>query len=164
MSSPLDQLIKVLGMLGSHHDGEVLSAGRRAHNMLISNDWTWPQLFANGAAATLSEQQIQRVYEEGIRRGEAAGYQRGLADAQALTPAQGKPVSIEIEDDIDWLEKLLTAAVTAEKAGHLTQWEVEFTDDRRGQLARFGRKTRITQRQHDSLRRLEKGLMRRGYL
>lgn len=40
----LDKLGKVLGMLGSQHDGEVLAAGRRAHIMVTAAGWTWPGL------------------------------------------------------------------------------------------------------------------------
>src|SRR3954453_10040876 len=36
-----DKLVKVLGMLGSDHDGEVAAAGRRAHSMLKAQGLTW---------------------------------------------------------------------------------------------------------------------------
>ena len=42
--SLLDKLAKILGMLGSAHDGEVLAAGRRAHLLITGADLTWPQL------------------------------------------------------------------------------------------------------------------------
>lgn len=35
------RLAKVLGMLGSHHDGEVLSAARKAHEIVKGADLTW---------------------------------------------------------------------------------------------------------------------------
>jgi hypothetical protein len=36
-----DKLVKVLGMLGSAHDGEVAAAGRTAHSMLKAKGLTW---------------------------------------------------------------------------------------------------------------------------
>jgi hypothetical protein len=38
------KLVKVLGMLGSDHDGEVAAAGRRANQMVRSAGLTWDQL------------------------------------------------------------------------------------------------------------------------
>src|SRR3954469_23200789 len=39
-----DKLVKVLGMLGSDHDGEVAAAGRRAHSMLQAEGLTWGEV------------------------------------------------------------------------------------------------------------------------
>jgi uncharacterized protein YjbI with pentapeptide repeats len=90
MSWAVDQLVKLLGMLGSDFDGEVFVAARKAHALLIANDWTWPQLLANGSGANLTEQQIQKVYAAGMQKGEIIGYQCGMADAQASgTPVKG---------------------------------------------------------------------------
>jgi hypothetical protein len=164
MSGPLNQLAKVLGLLGSHHDGEIPNAGKRAHSMLISNDWTWPQLLANGSAATLSEEQVQKIFSAGMQRGESVGYQRGLADAQALAPVGAKPAHAEIQDDVDWLGKILVAAAAAEAEGHLNPDEVDFTGHMRSSLTTFGRRTYCSQRQRNWLRVLEKSLRRRGYL
>jgi hypothetical protein len=37
-------LCKLLGMLGSSHDGEVESAGRKAHNFIRQLNVTWPEI------------------------------------------------------------------------------------------------------------------------
>jgi hypothetical protein len=84
VTAEIDQLAKLLGMLGSAFDGEVLVAARKAHALVINNDWTWPQLLANGSASALTEEQINRVYAAGLQKGEIVGYQRGMADAQAM--------------------------------------------------------------------------------
>jgi hypothetical protein len=56
LSPPLlDKLSKVLGMLGSAHDGEVLAAGRRAHIMVSNAGWTWPALLGMASTARNSE-------------------------------------------------------------------------------------------------------------
>jgi hypothetical protein len=38
------KLVKVLGLLGSAHDGEVAAAGRRAHSMLQAEGLTWNEV------------------------------------------------------------------------------------------------------------------------
>jgi hypothetical protein len=38
------KLAKVLGMLGSDHDGEIAAAGRRANQMIRNAGLTWPQV------------------------------------------------------------------------------------------------------------------------
>jgi hypothetical protein len=38
------KLVKVLGMLGSAHDGEVAAAGRKAHSMLQAEGLTWGEV------------------------------------------------------------------------------------------------------------------------
>ena len=48
------KLVKVLGLLGSAHDGEVVAAGRRAHSMLKAMGLSWRDVIA--AAAPRSEQ------------------------------------------------------------------------------------------------------------
>lgn len=39
-----DKLAKVLGLLGSAHDGEVVNAGRRAHALLRAAGATWHEV------------------------------------------------------------------------------------------------------------------------
>jgi len=44
-----DKLVKVLGMLGSAHDGEVAAAGRTAHSMLKAKGLTWSDVIVPAA-------------------------------------------------------------------------------------------------------------------
>jgi hypothetical protein len=164
MAAEVDQLAKLLGMLGSAFDGEVLVAARKAHALVINNDWTFPQLLANGSASALTEEQINRVYAAGLQKGEIVGYQRGMADAQAMGTPPAKGASITVADDLAWLERILAAAEQAEANGHLDQFETDFSQSMHAKVARFGRGTFVSQRQFDSLKRLEKSLHRRGYL
>jgi hypothetical protein len=53
-----DKLVKVLGMLGSDHDGEIAAAGRRAHSMLKAMGLTWSDVIK--PASPKSEQQQQQ--------------------------------------------------------------------------------------------------------
>jgi hypothetical protein len=45
-----DRLGKLLGLLGSTHDGEVLAAARQAERMRREAGTTWPDILAPGAA------------------------------------------------------------------------------------------------------------------
>jgi hypothetical protein len=45
-----DKLAKVLGMLGSAHDGEIASAGRAANQMIRAAGTTWPDTLGKGDA------------------------------------------------------------------------------------------------------------------
>ncbi|MBF0497302.1 MAG: hypothetical protein HQK58_12130 [Deltaproteobacteria bacterium] len=47
----LDKLGKVLGMLGSAHDGERLAAADRANALLKSNNLTWPDILTSRTSA-----------------------------------------------------------------------------------------------------------------
>lgn len=42
-----DKLVKVLGMLGSDHDGEVAAAGRRANAMIRNAGLTWGDVISS---------------------------------------------------------------------------------------------------------------------
>ena len=46
----LEKIAKVLGMLGSSHDGEVIAAGRRAHLMVSNAGSTWAELLGAPSA------------------------------------------------------------------------------------------------------------------
>jgi hypothetical protein len=46
-----EKLAKVLGMLGSDHDGEVAAAGRRAHKIVKNAGLTWGEVIAPPAPA-----------------------------------------------------------------------------------------------------------------
>ena len=39
-----DRLCKLLGLLGSHHDGEVLAAARTAHEFIRQAGLIWPDI------------------------------------------------------------------------------------------------------------------------
>ena len=44
-ASDLQKLAKLLGMIGSAHDGEALSAARKAHQLITSKGETWHNAF-----------------------------------------------------------------------------------------------------------------------
>lgn len=53
------RLKKLLGLLGSHHDGEVLNAARRIDAMIRDSALTWDQLIADDAAPPGSD--LERI-------------------------------------------------------------------------------------------------------
>jgi hypothetical protein len=58
----LDKLAKILGLLGSAHDGEILAAGRRAHMLIANSGWTWPELL--GAPSAVEDCRAARQMAE----------------------------------------------------------------------------------------------------
>ena len=50
-----DKLVKMLGMLGSRHDGEVAAAGRSAHTLLKDAGTTWSEVLTSADGAGPSD-------------------------------------------------------------------------------------------------------------
>jgi hypothetical protein len=163
MSDATKRMAMLLGMLGSDHDGEVITAARKAHALLVANDWTWPSLLG-GADANLTQDQMNKIFAAGMQKGEAVGYQKGMIDAAVVTGAPAKSASITVSNDLPWIESLLAAAAKAEAKGLLNAFEIDFADSMRARIKRFGDQTYVTQKQFEVLRRLETALRRRGYL
>ena len=55
-----DKLVKVLGMLGSVHDGEVAAAGRRADAMVKGTGLSWDEVITPAAPALVPPRRPQR--------------------------------------------------------------------------------------------------------
>ena len=92
---------------------------------MITHDWRWNVLLANGSAASFSQGQLQEVFLAGLERGEQLGYQRGLADGQ--TTGTVKPDRPEIGDDIAWAKPVLEVAVANPEC--LRRGDVDFAHD-----------------------------------
>jgi hypothetical protein len=52
--STAQRLVRLLGMLGSAHDGEVANAGRMADRLIREHGLTWPQVIAPTPPATFT--------------------------------------------------------------------------------------------------------------
>jgi hypothetical protein len=50
-----DKIVKMLGMLGSRHDGEVAAAGRSAHALLMDAGTTWSEVLKSPDGAGASD-------------------------------------------------------------------------------------------------------------
>jgi hypothetical protein len=86
-------LIKLLGMLGSAHDGEVLNAAKAAQRLLGAEGLTWEEAFAsnnnNGAGANAGAEQYNTGYQTGYR----SGYARGLEEGRSHRAGVAHPQS-----------------------------------------------------------------------
>jgi hypothetical protein len=56
-----DKLAKILGMLGSDHDGEVLAAARRAQMLIKAAHLTWAQIVSASHIVEIAEIDLQLV-------------------------------------------------------------------------------------------------------
>jgi hypothetical protein len=136
-----ERLARLLGMLGSAHDGEVVNAGRLAIRMLKEAGMTWEQVVTptvNGhdesvvidaARALLAENERLTDEVEDLREQLQRSRARSLQ-----TPShwnEPKTVTEQIEQAIEWTARL-------------TDWEREFATSIAGRW-------RLTQKQRDRL-------------
>lgn len=105
------QLIKLLGMLGSAHDGEVLNAAKMAQRLLGAEGETWEEAFKqNGHSFTRDR------YQEGYTTGFAAG----LAQATRRTYNNTRP-------RMTWFAFART--IQENHYDYLNDWEQGFIDN-----------------------------------
>jgi hypothetical protein len=83
--APAEQqkLARLLGMLGSDHDGEALNAARLAQRLVTAANLTWAELVAAPAALTPAEVDLRRV-EQLERDAFERGRKAGLAEQQEV--------------------------------------------------------------------------------
>jgi hypothetical protein len=153
-----DRLAKLLRMLTSSHDGEVLAAANRLNAIVTAHDVDWNQALANGSSPALTEAQMRRIYDEGYSRGHADGQQTARPERD-WTPAGG---SAEVGSDAERLRVILEAATAA--AGLLSDWEQTFSADMRERFERFGARMYVSEKQWAALDRLETKMRRAGTL
>jgi hypothetical protein len=129
-----DRLAKLLRVACSTGpDGEKLAAVGRLSAIAAAHDLDWDLALANGNGATLTEEQMHRIYSEGYQRGLADGHQEARPERD-WTPAAG--ISAEVgPDDAERLEAILNAAAQSRDAGLLSDWEVQFSNDMRERFA-----------------------------
>jgi hypothetical protein len=66
------KLAKVLGMLGSEHDGEIAAAGRQANQMVRNAGLTWREVIAPAAPAPQQQYRPPRRWRRPVSAGDAA--------------------------------------------------------------------------------------------
>jgi hypothetical protein len=138
-------------------DGEKLAALSRLTAIAAAHDLDWDRVFAGGNGADLSEAQMQRIYE--------AGYERGLAGQQGSAPAQPDwSAAAPAPQSLEYLERGLSAAWQADAGGQLNDFEETFSRSIRQRIARYGSRSRISEKQWCCIERLAEGLERAGYL
>jgi hypothetical protein len=98
---PIERLAQLLGMLGSHHDGEVLNAAKAAHRLFAQLQTTWLALLA------ATPEQLEEAYDIGYRAGVLAG-------AHSMRPRSWREVCRQALDDHE---------------RELSEWEITFCSD-----------------------------------
>lgn len=83
----LKKLAKLLGLLGSRHDGEALAAARKAHAMVTSSGETWASVIGLLARAELADV----GFEVAANRARAAEARAAAAEAELLRARRANP-------------------------------------------------------------------------
>jgi hypothetical protein len=122
-------------------DGETLAAASRLSAIAAAHDVDWDRAF-NGGGPT--RDQMQELFD--------AGYERGLADGRAETQPEWSPVPAP--NSIELLQVILTTAAKTEP-GILTEWEMDFCNNVRTRLLRYGRRLHVSGKMWAILDRIE---------
>lgn len=155
------KLAKLLRMLTSSHDGEVLAVANRLNGIVAGYDIDWDAALAGGGGADLTKAQLQKVYD--------AGYQRGLQEG-AVKPREddwasaGTPRTEEVGGQIEDVRAIIGAAVKANSDGKLSDFERSFSKSMAERMDDWGRRAFVSEKQWGVLRRLKNKLEREGYL
>jgi hypothetical protein len=128
MTLDREKLAKILGLVGSVHDGEALLAARRAHGMLAAAGLTWHDAVAADIAIAA---EVRRLASENESLRDRLA--RAEADV-ATTPTHWR----QPDDDEEAIDLCIRCA------GLLTPWEREFTISLAGRW----------EKQHDRLWRI----------
>lgn len=107
-------LIKLLGMIGSAHDGEVLNAAKLAQRVLGAEGITWEELL-NGVKSNNNNNDYQIGYSTGYK----TGYERGVTDGIGRSMTRVRPPS--------WYNFVRT--VYDDHLDDLTEWEQGFVEN-----------------------------------
>jgi hypothetical protein len=97
----LERLIKLLGMLGSAHDGEPAAAGLKANELIRRHGLTWKELLL-GLAPTSSERQAWRDKVAACTAHQHCLNDRERAFVLSLAKWRGTPT----EKQLAWLDRI----------------------------------------------------------
>jgi hypothetical protein len=114
MNVDCGQLSRILGMIGSAHDGEVVNAGRLATRVLKEAGLTWPQLLTPAEVAVSAARHL--LAENDQLRDELARLK-----SAGLQPRPPRPFE-EARTPPECVENLLLWPE------HLTTWEEKFLE------------------------------------
>jgi hypothetical protein len=100
-----NRLAKVLGMLGSDHDGEIAAAGRRANQMVRSAGLTWSEVISPTTPASNASHTPRRRWRRPVSASDSAAlclqwpevltdwetdFCRSLVGRQRISPRQSE--------------------------------------------------------------------------
>lgn len=134
-------------MMTSSHDGEVLAAVARVNAILAASGETWEDLLSGASGPDLTQEQLQRVYDEGYKRGRAVGKQHA-------------------EHQQGWrgTYKDLLEIVEAAEMADLNPFERQFSNDMFYRVSCYGKKIFVTDKQWAVLFRLREKLADQGLI
>lgn len=66
-----NRLVKILGLLGSDHDGEIAAAGRKAHALIKGAGLTWDDVIAPAAPAPQQQYRHPRRWRSPVSHSDA---------------------------------------------------------------------------------------------
>lgn len=112
------RLIQLLGMLGSHHDGEVLNAAKLAQRQLGATGLTWEELINGPAPEDHDPEAFAQAFEAGYQEGLKQGYKKGYAAAEQALADQRSATS--------W--PAFAQLLLDEYNAGLNQWELGFVE------------------------------------
>jgi hypothetical protein len=122
----MEKLIKILGMTGSAHDGEALSALRMAQRLMAANGKTWKDLIGAPRAQQPGWDPFAHAREnaarEAVREAERARAREEARRATEEASRRSKP------PDDDLALKLDCLFILDERPDLLTEWENEFLE------------------------------------
>jgi hypothetical protein len=155
------RLAGCLRLLTSPFDGERLAAADRINGLVSGYGLDWDQLFGG-----LSEANMQRLYDVGFE----AGRQAALDERKPAEPERdwsivgGAGGARTVGKQIDRPRAILAAAMTAEEAGLLDEFEVTFTGSMRERVTRYGGSTFVSSKQWTVFNRLEERFRECGFI
>lgn len=170
-----DRLPKLLGMLGSDQDGEVVNAARAALSLLRRNAMTFGDLVKGGGGNGYSPYVSKAMIEAAETRGYDRGYRKGSADAwesarkaQAANDARRSEASKDPPKQQDPLKKTWSRLwppnddIWAGKDPYVEAPEHTMEVDELNDLWRI--ETRLTDYEHAFVQSLAEQLIEKGRL
>lgn len=112
------RLVKLLGMMGSTHDGEVRNAAQLAQRLVASLGLTWEDVFA-GNGGGYSEEKVAQLVKDSFDYGFEKGRAQALNDKLRVPQKLGEELG-------SW--RFLTRALLDDYRSRLTPWEVDFCE------------------------------------
>lgn len=164
MSIDTSKLVKLLRMLTSSHDGEVLAAVARINGMVAGAGVDWADLVRESEAG-LTEEQVRRVYEEGLAEGVEIGKRRAQPSSGRLwQDANGAsaPAKEAGAKSFDVLEDVMEAAKQYD--GQLTAFELDFCESMRSRISVYGARTFVSPKQWAVIERMKDRFQSKGWL
>ena len=154
LASRLGKLLRLACSTGP--DGEKLAAIGRLSATAEAYDIDWDHAL-NGSE--IPREDMQQIFDAGYRQG-AADKQQELRPERDWTSITSSPVG----EGADRLKKILDGAAESRDAGLLSDWEGTFSGDMQARFERYGRRLFVSERQWQSLDRLEAKLRRQGFI